>query len=219
MTLNRILILFFGLELWTATASAWSCHSDFEDVASRAVLSAVVFEGRARRRLTPAASASNNASEHRSTRIVFRVLRVLKGTLDNGTSVVAVGRFRDAADDPAKCVASTASVAIGASYVVFVGNGTFPSSAKGQTTSGKKSSEGGRRRRKDSGIPVFTISGRPETSRPEVIETVGRYSCSNCREYQQISRRQACFGWRLFSDLWQFVLVLVSRIQGCIKRT
>lgn len=205
MPLTRFLVVFFGLVKLSTVA--WNCDSDFGDVASRTVRSAAVFEGRATRRLLSHHHRGGEGEGGREGKIVFRIERVLKWNRQilssrSISSTVAVGNFKDP-EDPSNCVASLAAVSIGASYVVFIGNGTngrptpsttlpSPSGAETSLLSGSRRGQKQRRlqyslsssskKKEESVIPAFAISGRPEPSSPGIVETVLQYNCSKCSE-------------------------------------
>lgn len=151
----RFRYIFLGLLIYIRNVVCWTCGSGFEDIASRAYMANIIFEGNLVGRY------GHDESMRQTFNAYFSVKRVLKGELpkeadSNQFRPVIAGDFGP--EDRARCIADI-KVGTNHTYVVFLRNNQNPN------------------------IPLYRISAFPEISSKNVLRRIRKILCDNCRKY------------------------------------
>jgi len=158
-------------------ATEGTCGTDFEDVASSALLAPIVLEGRARRVLyeTGEQLPGSVARPSSGVRVVFDRLRLYKGQLLESSGevrAIAVGYF-DNTEDREECVAALPE--IHRSYVLFLRHNESQTGGASTNVSGTENDD---RRLRGRG---YRLSAFPVRKHRRNIATVVEFTnCSRC---------------------------------------
>lgn len=158
-------------------ATEGTCGTDFDDVASSALLAPIVLEGRARRVLyeTGEQLPGNVARPSSGVRVVFDRLRLYKGQLVESSvevRAIEVGHFGNKVDREA-CVA--ALPVIGRSYVLFLRHNESQTEGASANISGTENDDRRLRGR------AYRLSAFPVRKYRQNIATVVQFTnCSRC---------------------------------------
>jgi len=176
----RLRYVALGLLVYIQSAFSRTCGTDFDDVASRAVLADTVLLATATRRL------------NRGTAVRFRVERVYKGSIPAADIVDGGGRRKpslvvapfsntssSSAEDTGRCVAP--AVTRGQRYVVFLRADSDDADTSLTSRRRRQKLVARRRRRRRLRISAFPVL---VTDDSDVISTVEQYAnCTNhCRK-------------------------------------
>ena len=152
---HRFRYIFLGILIYIRNVVCWTCGSEFEDVASRAKMANIIFEGN-----MVGKPGGEDASNRMTFTAHFLVKRVLKGQLPKNTGAnskeylpVIAGDFGP--EDKARCIADVKDGS-NATYIVFLRNNQNPTK------------------------PFYRISGFPEVSSKKVLRAIRRILCDNC---------------------------------------
>jgi len=189
----RLRYVALGLLIYIQSAFSRTCGTDFDDVASSAVIADTVLLATATRVVRDSRGGAGAPGNQHAVR--FRVERVYKGNIPEADVGDGGGRRKpslvvasfSSAPDPERCVAP--SVTLGSRYVVFLrGDDTEKSSVSAAAVSGEVRTSTKLERRQQKVVARrrrrLRMSAFPVLVAGDVIDTVDQYTnCSNrCRK-------------------------------------